>query len=111
MDLQIGNLPWAIWFERMGRDECLNAVAEDSHNLTLKPSYIFHKWESLPDVKENQAALAKFEFLWQRNSSASFDVTQPPSRGDNFCKLFLSVLKSGYISAVQFYFCLCDQAL
>ena len=54
MDLQIGNLPWAIWFERMGRDECLNAVAEDSHNLTLKPSYIFHEWESLPDVKEKQ---------------------------------------------------------
>ena len=68
--------------------QCLNAVAEDSHNLTLKPSYIFHEWESLPDVKENQAALAKFEFLWQRNSSASFDVTQPPSRGDNFCKTF-----------------------
>ena len=68
--------------------QCLNAVAEDSHNLTLMPSYIFHEWESLPDVKEKQAALAKFEFLWQRNSSASFDVTQPPSRGDNFCKTF-----------------------
>ena len=108
MDLQIGNLPWAIWFERMGRDECLNAVAEDSHNLTLKPSYIFHEWESLPDVKENQAALAKFEFLWQRNSSASFDVTQPPSRRLEeiiFVKLFLSVLKSVYkCSACLFLF-------
>ena len=28
-----------------------------------------------------------------------------------FVKLFLSVLKSVYISAVQVYFCLCDQAL
>ena len=81
-------------------------MAEYSHNLTLKPSHVFHHWESHPDVNKTSSfvfdlratpgqpfgfvrdlaglSLAKFEILWQRPSSASFDLTPPSSRGDIF---------------------------
>ena len=141
MDLQIGDLPWAIWLERTWRDEkkdkgwLLNnggqiggwkkktRVRVGSLWLDEK-QMMFEQWQSALKIWLGSQAMFstigkavqmwrknKFELLWQRNSNESFDITQSPSRGDNFCKLFLSVLKSGYISAVQFYFCLCDQAL
>ena len=143
MDLQIGNLPWAIWLKWTRRDEKkdkgwllnnggqIRGMEKENQGSGGFPGAgwrakdVWMQWQSFLTIWLRSPAMfstiGKVVQMWTKTSSLKScgrELKVQVSSSHNhrleeiiFVKLFLSVLKSVYISAVQVYFCLCDQAL